>query len=326
MIGITLGFNFGETPKIQRDHKGKSLLSFPDNYTVIDLETTGLSPVYDNIIEFGAIRVRNGEITEIFSSLANSEGIYIDPYITELTGISQEMVDAAPNIANVLPRFLDFVGNDILVGHNINFDINFIYDETIRQTHSYFANNFVDTMRISRRLFRNERHHRLSDLCQRYDLDYSSAHRALDDCKLTCECFNHLKSDVIKEYGSEDGLKKQMSTVNQSVRSSDITGDSEKLNPFHPLYEKVCVITGVLEKMTRRDAMQIIADIGGINADSVTRKTNYLILGNNDYCQSIKNGKSNKQKRAEKLRSEGYDIEIIPESIFYDLLFDHTQL
>lgn len=323
MIGITLGFNLGETPKIQREHKGKSILSFPCDYTVIDLETTGLSPVYDSIIEFGAIRVRGGEVVETFSSLVNSKGVYVDSYITELTGISQEMVDSAPSMADILPCFLNFVGSDILVGHNINFDINFVYDETIQQTHSYFSNDFIDTMRISRRLFRNERHHRLSDLCKRYNLDYSSAHRALDDCQLTYDCFNRLKSNVIIEYGSEDEFKKQMSIVGRSVRSSDITGNSEKLSPFHPLYEKVCVITGVLEKMTRRNAMQIIADIGGINADSVTRKTNYLILGNNAYCQSIKDGKSSKQKKAEKLRSEGYDIEIIPESIFYDLIFEH---
>lgn len=326
MIGITLGFNFGEAPKIQREHKGKNILSFPCDYTVIDLETTGLSPAYDSIIEFGAIRVRNGEVAETFSSLVNSDGVYVDSYITELTGISQEMVNSAPNITDVLPCFLDFIGSDILVGHNINFDINFIYDKAIQQTHSYFSNDFIDTMRISRRLYREERHHRLSDLCKRYNLDYASAHRALDDCKLTYECFNKLKNDGIEKFGSEDELKKQMSIVGRSIRSSDIIGDSEKMDPLHPLYEKVCVITGVLEKMTRKDAMQIVADLGGKNADSVTRKTNYLILGNNDYCQSIKDGKSNKQKKAEKLKSEGYDIEIIPESIFYDLIFDHTQL
>lgn len=326
MIGITLGFNFGEPLNPQRAHKGASIVSFPCDYTVIDLETTGLSPTYDSIIEFGAIRVRNGKITKTFSSLVNSEDVYVDSYITELTGISQEMVNSAPCMADVLPGFLDFIGSDILVGHNINFDINFIYDETIRQTHSYFSNDFIDTMRISRRLFRSERHHRLSDLCKRYSLDYSTAHRALDDCKLTYECFNRLKNDGIKEHGSEDELKKQMSIVGRSVRSSDITRNSEKLNPLHPLYEKVCVITGALEKMSRKDAMQVIADIGGINADNVTKKTNFLVLGNTTYSSNIKDGKSNKQKKAEKLKSEGYDIEIIPENIFYDLLFDYTQL
>ena len=69
--------------------------------------------------------------------------------------------------------------------------------------------------------------------------------------------------------------------------------------------------------------MQIVADLGGQNADSVTKKTNYLILGNNDYCKSIKDGKSSKQKKAEKLKLDGYDIEIIPENVFYDIISEN---
>ena len=136
------------------------------------------------------------------------------------------------------------------------------------------------------------------------------------------ECFNRLRNDVIEKSGSEDEFKKQMSATGRSVRSSDISGDSEKLNPFHPLYGKVCVITGTLEKMLRKDAMQIIADIGGINADNVTKKTNLLILGNTTYSSNIKDGKSNKQKKAESLKLVGQDIEIIPENVFYEMLLD----
>jgi len=75
--------------------------------------------------------------------------------------------------------------------------------------------------------------------------------------------------------------------------------------------------------MVRKEAMQIVADLGGKNADSVTKKTNYLILGNNDYCKSIKDGKSSKQKKAEKLKLDGYDIEIIPENVFYDIISEN---
>ena len=82
------------------------------------------------------------------------------------------------------------------------------------------------------------------------------------------------------------------------------------------------MFTGVLERMSRKEAMQLVADSGGINGDTVTQKTNYLVLGNNDYCKSIKDGKSNKQKKAEKLKASGLDIEIIPESVFYDMVLD----
>ena len=74
--------------------------------------------------------------------------------------------------------------------------------------------------------------------------------------------------------------------------------------------------------MTRKTAMQMVVDLGGLVGNSVTKKTNYLILGNNDYCSSIKDGKSSKQKKAESLKLSGNDIEIISENVFYDMLED----
>ena len=84
----------------------------------------------------------------------------------------------------------------------------------------------------------------------------------------------------------------------------------------------MCVFTGTLEKMSRKDAMQLVVDFGGSVGDNVTKKTNYLILGNNDFCQSIKDGKSNKQKKAEDLILKGHDIEILSENVFYDLVLE----
>ena len=75
--------------------------------------------------------------------------------------------------------------------------------------------------------------------------------------------------------------------------------------------------------MPRKEAMQLVADVGGINADTVTKKTNFLILANNNYSPLVKGGKSTKQKKAEKLKLEGVDIEVIPENVFYDM-FDNN--
>ena len=99
-----------------------------------------------------------------------------------------------------------------------------------------------------------------------------------------------------------------------------MTTENTVFDETHPLYGKVCVFTGTLEKMIRKEAVQLVLDLGGICDNSVTKKTNYLILGNNDYCSSIKGGKSNKQKKAEELRLKGNDIEIIPEDVFYDMV------
>lgn len=305
-----------------RKYKGDSLLSFPSSFTVIDLETTGLSPEYDAIIEVAALKVNSGKIVDTFSSVTGVIGyVYIDDFITELTGITQDMVDQAPKINDVLPEFFNFIGNDIVLGHNVNFDINFLYDNSLKILKIPFTNNFIDTMRISRRLHPEKSHHRLVDLCNQYSIDYSNAHRALDDCKITLSCFNALHSDVLSVYGNEEtflNLQRKKSSYN--VRSSDIVALADNFDESHILYQKTCVFTGKLERMTRKEAMQIVANLGGINSDTVTKKTNYLILGNNDYCSSLKGGKSSKHKKAEKLKLAGEDIEIIPENVFYDMI------
>ncbi|MBE6882311.1 MAG: exonuclease, partial [Ruminococcaceae bacterium] len=86
------------------------------------------------------------------------------------------------------------------------------------------------------------------------------------------------------------------------------------------VYGKCFVFTGILEKMLRKEAMQIVVNMGGFCGDTVTKKTNYLVLGNNDYCSTIKDGKSTKQKKAEALILKGEDIEVISENVFYEMI------
>ncbi len=311
--------------KICREFKGKSLIAFPESYTIIDLETTGLSPAWDSIIELSAIKIQNGNIIDQFSSLVNTScGIQLDSFITELTGITQEMIDRAPVINSILPKYLEFIGNDIVIGHNVNFDLNFLYDNSMDYMNAPFSNDYIDTMRLSRRVHPEFSHHRLSDLAERYGVDYSGAHRSLLDCRITFECFNHIKEDIIRKYSSLDEFVSVSAQSSRQVRAKDIHSSKDVFDSSHPFYNKVCVFTGTLEKMKRKDAMQLVVDVGGIIGDSVTKQTNFLILGNNDYCSSIKDGESNKQKKAEKLKSNGCDIEIIPENVFYDLILDNS--
>jgi DNA polymerase-3 subunit epsilon len=134
-IQIEMGFDSERKP-IERTEKGKSLIAFPTDYTVIDIETTGLDLFYNSIIEVSAIRVRNSEVQDKFSSLIkppkhysfeDSDYYYVDEFITKLTGITNEMLDDAPEVTEVLPEFVESIGDDILIGHNVIFDINFPY-------------------------------------------------------------------------------------------------------------------------------------------------------------------------------------------------------
>ena len=316
--GLIIDFDNIFTDKLKSTNKkrdkGKSLLELPNEYIVIDLETTGLDPKFDSIIELSAIKVNNSKILDYFSTLVNPE-FEIDYFITNLTGITNDMLKAAPILEDVFPKFLNFLGNSILLAHNANFDINFIYDNCKNP----FKNNFIDTLRICRCVFKNQfENYKLETLANALNLEHKPSHRGLDDCYCAYELFEYTKKYINK---NNLDINKIFST-NYTVKSSSITPENDNFNANNPLYNKTCVITGALEKFVRKDAMQIIANLGGINADSVTKKTDFLILGNNDLCKLIKDGKSSKQKKAEELILKGKDIKIISENVFYDIIND----
>lgn len=298
-----------------RSEKGKSLLEICDSFVVIDTETTGLDPQWDDIIELAAIRVNQNCIVERFQTLVNPN-CEIDEFITELTGITNDMLAEAPLLENAMPQFIDFVGTDVVVGHNVNFDINFIYDNCIQLGLRPFSNEFIDTMRLSRRLFKDEPHHRLTDLICRFKIGDSVEHRALSDAIQTKYCY-----DYMKNYINQNQI--DVLSFNKRNHAKDIYAVNCEFDENVPVFEKTFVFTGTLEKMLRKEAMQHVVNRGGQCADNVTKKTNYLVLGNNDYVTSISDGKSNKQKKAELLRISGNDIETISENVFYDMLADN---
>ena len=278
-----------------------------DNYCVLDLETTGLSPNYDSIIEIGIIKVKENKIVGKYNSLINP-GFLINEYITN------EMLKGKPKIIDLKKEVLNFIGNDVLVGHNISFDVSFLqkgFNEELK-------NEYIDTLQFCRKLFKELSHHRLTDMSNYLEISRNE-HRSMSDCLCTKELY-----DCIKEKMKNNGLeindifaKKNYSSKNIDIHA--IKPDNIEIDEDNFFYNKHCVFTGKLEKMIRKDAMQLVVNVGGILDNSVTKKTNYLILGNNDYCSSIKDGKSSKHKKAEKYKLEGQDIEIIDEDTFYNL-------
>ena len=303
-----------------REQKGKSLIDIPNNYVVFDIETTGLDPEFDEIIEIGAVKIKDGIKIDTFNSLIKPE-YEIDEFITELTGITNEMVENAPSIDEVLPKFMDFINDYIIIGHNVNFDINFIYDNLEELNISPITNDFVDTLRISRRLIPELKHHKLSDLANYFNIDTNGSHRSLKDVEITFEVLNNLNKMIIEKYENIDNFKNACKPKSHSgIRASDITTNNTEFNEENMLYDKYVVITGTLGKMLRKEAMQVIADLGGHCQDGVNKDTNYLILGNNDYNPILRGKKSSKLLKAENLKLKGQDIEIISENVFYDII------
>lgn len=323
----TSRFSIVEREKIERTLKGKSTIDILNDYIVFDIETTGLDSSYDEVIEIGAIKVHKNKIVSKFNSLVKPRN-EIDEYITELTGITNEMVKDAPTIEEILPDFMNYIGNDILIGHNVNFDINFIYDNLYRNKFDVLTNDFIDTMRISRKLLPDLPHHRLIDLARYFEIDTTNNHRSLKDCEITMDIYEQLKNVALQKYVNVEEFKNAFKKHRNgtTLRARDIVTNNTEFDVDNLFYDKYVAITCTLEKMQRKEAMQIIVDLGGHCEDNVTKKTNYLILGNNDYNPILRGKKSSKLIKAETLKLEGKDIEIISENVFYDIIDDYVEI
>ncbi|HUQ39312.1 MAG TPA: DEDD exonuclease domain-containing protein [Acidimicrobiales bacterium] len=165
-------------------------------FVVFDVETTGGSPSADAITEVGAVKLRGGACLGTFQTLVNP-GMPIPPTITYLTGITESMVLPAPPISEVLPAFLEFVGDAVLVGHNVRFDLAFMGAALLRTGRPKLANRSVDTCGLARRLVRDEVPNcKLETLARQFRLSHRPTHRALDDALATGELLHCLLERV----------------------------------------------------------------------------------------------------------------------------------
>ena len=160
---------------------------FKGTFVVFDIETTGFSPVNHKIIEIGAVKVSEGQITERFSAFVNPE-VPIPFEIEKLTGIQDDMVIGEPTIEVILSQFLDFCGDAVLVAHNANFDMSFIMENCDRLS---IAHNFtyVDTVGIARILLPGQAKHTLDAVAKTLNVSLENHHRAVDDAEATAEIF-----------------------------------------------------------------------------------------------------------------------------------------
>ncbi|MRX70629.1 PolC-type DNA polymerase III [Bacillus lacus] len=154
-------------------------------YIVFDVETTGLSAVYDTIIELAAVKIKDGEIVDRFESFANPHHP-LSATTIDLTGITDDMVRNAPEVEEVLRRFKEWIGNDILVAHNASFDMGFLnagYKKLLKAPKA--GNPVIDTLELARLLYPDLKNHRLNTLCKRFDIDLTQHHRAIYDAEAT---------------------------------------------------------------------------------------------------------------------------------------------
>lgn len=322
-------FISGNNPAPKRN-KGKSLNEFPTDFCVVDLETTGLNPVYDEIIEVAILKVRDNKVIDSFTSLVRPETVYvdedddgniigeyyIDDFIVELTGITNEMLAEAPTLKENFEEILGFIDDDVIVGHNVNFDINFLYDFATDNYSKELSNDFWDLMKLSRRILKDIDRHRLIDLADFFGYTFTG-HRALNDCQATLDIMTMLKS-----YANEHEIEYATLPRKKALNLKTIEATETEIDRENYFYDKSICFTGKLEHFTRKEAAQICVNLGAKCENSVTKHTNLLVLGGFDSVSNVKDNKSSKLKKAEKLILSGQDLVIMDEKLFLDTIHD----
>ncbi len=172
-----------------------------DECVVFDLETTGLKKETDKIIEIGAVKVKDGEVVDKFSAFINP-GIKLSDKIVKLTGITDDMLKDASPEEEVVPEFLSFCGDAVLIGHNVGFDIGFIR-RFATSVGTEVNNTVVDTLGLARTLYGDLKNHKLDTVCDHLGVSLLNHHRAVDDAKATADIFL-LMAKELEEKGIKD--------------------------------------------------------------------------------------------------------------------------
>ena len=214
------GYLVDDLTKIAENEKGQDL---EGTYVVFDIETTGFSAVTDRIIEIGAVKVEDGKITDKFSTFVNPKRP-IPFRITELTSITDEMVIGSPDIETILPQFIDFIGDAVLVAHNASFDVGFIEQNCKRQKiETDFT--YVDTVALARVLLPALNRFKLDTVAKVLNISLENHHRAVDDAGCTAEIFVKFVQ-MLKE--------RDLTTLSKVNEFGDLNPDSiKKLPTYH---------------------------------------------------------------------------------------------
>ena len=184
-----------------------------NSYVCVDIETSGIRVKWDKIIEIGAVKVQDGKIVDVFSELINP-GVKVAPYITKLTGITNEMLEGKPDISQVLPRFIEFVGEYPLMGHNVMFDYSFL-KQNASNFKIPFEKNGIDTLKIARKVLPELESRALDFLCTYFGISDEQHHRAFNDAKATVDLYEILvekfekeKPEIFEPYQFQYAVKK----------------------------------------------------------------------------------------------------------------------
>lgn len=197
-------------------------------YCVLDLETTGFSATTEKITEIGIMKVKNGEVIDKFSTFVNPEK-HIPQRVTEVTNITDEMVQDAETIDKIFPKVLEFLGDSVIVAHNAPFDIGFLKQNAKTLGHE-FDYTYLDTLSLAKDLFPEYKKYKLGKIAENLGIKVEVAHRALDDVDTTVKVFN-VMIDMLKKRGA-----KKLEDIDKVSSTEETRKEAyKKLKTYHAI-------------------------------------------------------------------------------------------
>lgn len=288
-------------PRYTDFFKGKPLYTCPDDYTVIDIETTGFDPIADKITEISAVKYRcNRKVDEFVTFVAINEKI--PDRITKLTGITNEMLEGAPSLSEALKAFIEFIGEDIIIGHNITFDMAFIGAACEDFLGINLKNNYVDMLRLANEKLPFLENHKQITVAKYFGIRTKGSHRALTDCEICNSCYQKLKELSVALYDAP---------INQV--SLFVSPNARLDKPFKG---KKFFFIGVMRNWYINDMKSIVRELGGIVEDCVTDTIDIVIAGTAD--ENVLG--SEEFKKVLELKKEDNSLALIKDAVFVKTL------
>lgn len=282
--------------KRKQEWVGEALTEITSTYVTIAIETTGFDIESDQILAISAVRYFNRREVG---------------YFTKQLAVENEKT----TLILALEQFLNFINDDVLVGHQVDFMLRFLSRDTMKYMNRHIKNDYIDTVYLVKdKPFLVE---------QPYPVYYKqNQYRTLAECYIANDILCNSRGTSLNdqdriEYSIRTTLVRMTRRIEELERREEQTRLTEKITN-QTLVGKECVFTGKLERMLRGDAKQIVYREGGYSSNTVTNKTDYLVLGGRTYDDNTTT-KSTKYRKAERLQKEGSKILIITENEFFSM-------
>lgn len=303
--------------------KGNNIVDLVSDYIVLDVEATGVKMYSDFLIEFCGLKVRDGKVVDSFQTLIKPRKFfkletdsekkvndyiikddqkiyYVDSDINKLTGISNQMLKDAPDEGEIIEKILDFIDDDIIVGHSIDFDIDRLNESAKTFLNKTLTNDYIDTNKISQYLI-DIPTHSLVNVSTYYGIEHDGAHRASIDCEMNVSVYEKQKQNIIEKHKSVQNFVDSINEVDKqktirrckksnnyyikkNIPKKYLSGKFKcavnNLNENKFFDGKICYVSGYMKNYHNDELKKMIISAGGYIQDKNNRFCDLVIMGN----------------------------------------------